>query len=411
MVVTTRGLMGNWAYVELPKHSDVPHRTYIWNVDKEIPYADKTHLFFLVNVDALPTERFARVFKDFMKTHPAYTLIIDESTTVKNPRSARTRATLAVARKATARLILSGAPIVQSPLDVYSQCEMLTESCLGIKGFIPFRSRYADIKRMTFGPRSFDKIVGYKHLDELTERIQTVGVILKKDDCLDLPPKMYRTIDVPLTPAQQRAYDDLKQRALAYIQDHQISVVNTVSLINKLLQICCGQLKVGDDYLQIENDRLDVLKDLVERAGGSTIIWTSYVNTAYDIKEKLKDDVIHLPSGTSIEERETILEQFRKGNFKALVANPASAGHGITLVESSNTIYYSNSWNLEHRLQSEDRNHRIGQSRSVLYTDLIAKGTIEERVVQLLKEKKELADMVITNETVKQLLSLTEDSK
>jgi SNF2 family DNA or RNA helicase len=404
LVVTTRGLMGNWNSVELPKHSDIPYRTYLWNVSKDIPYADSTHLYFLVNIDALPTDRFAGIFKDFMKKHPAFTLIIDESTVVKNPRSARTRAALKVGRYATARYVLSGTPIVQSPLDVYSQCEILTESCLGIKGFIPFKARYAEIKRMTFGPRSFDKIVGYKHLDELTERIKSVGVIIKKDECLDLPPKMYRTIDVPLTPAQQRAYDDLKQRALAYIQDHQISVVNTVSLINKLLQICCGQLKVGDDYLQIENNRLDVLKELIDRAGGPTLIWTSYVNTAYDIKEKLGDDVVHLPSGTSTDERETILASFRKGNYKALVANPASAGHGITLVESNSTIYFSNSFNLEHRLQSEARNHRAGQTNSVLYTDLIAKGTIEERVVSILKEKKQLADLVITNDAVKKLL-------
>jgi SNF2 family DNA or RNA helicase len=405
VVVTTKGLVGNWLHTEIPKHSSIEYNTYAWNVPKQFLLKSKRLLYFLVNIDGLLANAFPETFKEFLRMHPKFMVIIDESTVVKNPKAARTKRCLQLAGRSVRRFIMSGTPVTNSPLDLFSQCEMLVPQCLGHKSIVTFRSRYAITERRTFGPRSFDVIVGYRLLDELTGRVQKFASILKKADCLDLPEKMYRTIDVEMTGEQINAYMELKEKALTYIQDHEITVVNAISLINRLLQICAGQIKVGDKYLSLPNNRLAMTKELVEECPGKTIIWTSFVNTATDLVETLGKSCIHLPSGTSLEKRHQILEEFRKGTPKALIANPASAGHGITLTESSNVIYYSNSWNYEHRAQSEDRAHRIGQTESVLYTDLIAPDTVEQKIVDLLKAKKVMADTVITSAELRSLLT------
>lgn len=406
IVVTTKGLIANWYYTELPKHSRFGYYAYAWGKTKELAFTEKLP-WFICNIDGLASQGIVPVLREFMKMYKNVALIIDESTVVKNMKAKRTKLALQLSKRCKYRYIMSGTPITNSPIDLFSQCEMLSPGILGHASLYSFKGRYCQMQTMRLGTRSFDKIVGYKNLDQLTAKVQEFSSILKKADCLDLPDKIYRTVPVEFTPEQQKAYDELKDKALTYIEDHEITVVNAISLINRLLQICAGQIKIGENYLSINNNRLDVLKDLVDEIPGKTLVWTSFVNTAKDIMKTLDEDAIHLPSGLSIDKRQEIIDAFRTGDKKVLVANPASAGHGITLVESSNVIYYSNSWNYEHRAQSEDRTHRIGQTSNVLYTDLITPNTVEVKVVELLQQKKDLADMVITNEELRELLDVT----
>jgi len=403
VIITTKGLVGNWLKHELPKHSTIAYSTFTWNLDKKLSF--KGPLYFLVNVDGLLANAFPETFKAFLKENPSFMLIIDESTVVKNIKAARTKRCLAIARRAKRRFILSGQPISNSPLDLFSQMEMLTPECLGFKSLVAFRNRYAITERRTFGPRSFDVITGYRHLPELTEKVQQYASIVKKEECLDLPPKIYRNIDVELTGQQLNAYVELRDKALTYIEDHEITAVNAVSLINRLLQICAGQIKVGDAYLSLENNKLGLVRELVDEHAGKTIVWTAYVNTAADLSVALAKDGLWLPSGLALEKRHAILEQFKNDpTKKALIANPASAGHGITLVEATNTIYHSLSYSYENYIQSQDRNHRLGQTNSVLYTHLITMGTLEDKVLSVLQGKGIMAGEVITSKVLREIL-------
>jgi len=337
LVITTVGLLGNWLYNELPKHSEAPYTTWVWNKDTKLPGPGQ-HVYFLVNIDALITERFKIFYKEFSKSFLRYTLIVDESSKAKNPKAARTKQLIMIARRATSRYIMSGTPTPNSPLDIYAQADILAPGLLGFTSMYAFKGRYAKLKLERNGPRVYEKIEGYQNLDELTARIHTFAEIVKKSECLDLPPKIYRTLDVPLTKEQLRHYESLKKIAMTYIEGENITVANTVSLINKLLQICSGQLKNEDAYYSIDNNRIDVLKDLVESANTKTLIWTSYVNNAKDIADHLGKAVILLPSGLSLAERQARIELFKSSNALGLVANPASAGHGITLIESATSI-------------------------------------------------------------------------
>jgi SNF2 family DNA or RNA helicase len=394
MIVTTKGLMGNWAFVELPKHATLEYDTQIWS-DVKFKPSNKL-VYFIINIDAIVTQRFMPIMKEFLRVHPKFAFVVDESTVVKTGKAKRTKMAIRIAARASYRFIMSGTPITNSPLDLYSQCEILQPDLLGYKSIYAFKADYAVTTVLRFGSRSFEKISGWKNLDRLTNTIQKFGSILKKEDCLDLPPKIFRSFNVPLVSAQQIAYDDLCNKAVTYLQNNEITALNAISLINRLLQICAGQMKLPDgSYLAIENDRLATLRELVDECSGKTIVWNAYVNTGLKIKELFGKEAIHLEAGLTVNNRHDTLNRFKDSDVKVLIANPASAGHGITLTESANVIYYSRTWNLEHYWQSQDRTHRIGQTSSVLYTNLIALGTIEEKVLAILDAKKALADKVI----------------
>lgn len=407
IVVTTKGLMGNWAYTELPKHSECHHSKYIWNKSGTLPAKHENILaYFIVNIDALIGDRIVPVLREFFNQYKNVAFVLDESTVAKNIKAKRTKNAIAIAQRCKYRYIMSGTPVTNSPMDLFSQCQILSKGVLGHNSLHSFKGVYADEVKVTMGNRSFNKIVGYRNLDELTDRIQKFSSILKKKDCLNLPDKIYRTVPVDFTPQQAVIYKDLSEKAVAYVEENEITVVNTLSMITKLLQICAGQMKIGNDYTTIPNNRLDVLEELIEECPGKTIVWTSFVGTALDIRDRLESRAVHLPSGLDVDKRHEIITAFREGDTKVLIANPASAGHGITLTESSNVIYYSNSWNYEYRAQSEDRNHRIGQTESVLYTDLITPNTVEQKVVALLQNKKDLANMIITPEDIRKVFDL-----
>jgi SNF2 family DNA or RNA helicase len=405
VIVTTSGLVGNWGYVELPAHSSVPHELYLWKKTKTLPPKGNL-LYFIINVDGLLADKFPMVFTEFLKLHPKFAFVVDESTIIKSPAAARSKRAVRIARMAAVRMIMSGTPIVKSPDDLFNQCEVLGKSLLGFDSKFEFNLRYAKFVTIRVGHREIKKITGWRNLDTLTESLKPFSVVLKKTDCLDLPEKIYRTVPVDFTPEQARIYNDLRDEAVTMINSEQFVAVNAVSLINKLLQVSSGQLKKPDgEYIRIKNNRLQVLRDLVDECPGKTIIWAAFVNNAKDIVAELGDDVVHLPSGLDVDARHNLIEEWRTSEVKALVANPASMGHGVTLTEASNVIYYSRSFNYEHRAQSEDRAHRIGQKSNVLYTDLIAPGTVEEKVVNNLLSKRELSDRVLTRETFRELLS------
>jgi len=391
LLVTTKGLLLNWHQVELPIHSSEPYYSQVWD-EKLAGIGTPLLTWYLINIDALRLDRFKPFMREFLKAHPKFALFVDESTVVKSPTAQRTKILHKVARRAACRFIMTGTPVTQSPLDLWSQSEVLKENILGYSNYYSFKTDHTIIINQFLGNRTYPKITGYKNLEPLLATLKTFSAMYKARDCLDLPPRRYRRIPVEMTDEQKKAYSELKKKALTWIEGHQITAVNAVSLINRLLQICAGQLKVNDlEYVSIPNNRLGVLQDLVDESN-KVIVWTSFVRTAEEIMKTLNGAALHLESGLSIARRQKVIETFKTTEVKALVANPASSGHGITLIEANSVIYYSNSWSLEQRVQSEFRTDRIGQTQSVLYTDLYVPGSAEEYVLDLLTDKRGMAE-------------------
>lgn len=406
VVLAKKGMYGNWYYEEIPKHCPIPYRLYMWKgfykeaERKEFVKACErgSLVFFIVNIEAVSTPKFRKVINEFCKVHRNFMLVCDESTTIKSSKAGRTQKAIKLSSSATMRRILSGLPNPQSPMDLFSQFQFLKPGVLGHSSFSSFKNAYQVIRMVHRGNRVFPEIIGYRDVEMLATKVRALAAIVKKDDCLDLPPKAYKVMQVELSERQRGYYDDLVKKAVTYIEDHEITAINALSLITRLLQICCGQIKTGDGkYVSIENNRIETLLDIIEETEGKLIVWTHYVRTAYDIMGRVGERGILLPGGLGPEEKQNRLHSFKTGKPKVLVANPASSGHGITLTEASVVVYYSNSYNLEHRLQSEDRSHRIGQTKSVQYIDMVAPDTIEGAVIQALKDKKNLSEQVINS--------------
>ena len=294
--------------------------------------------------------------------------------------------------------------MTKSPMDLFSQCEFLEPSCLGFNSYYAFQGRYANVQRRQMGPRQFNQIVGYKRLDELSEKLDQFSSRVLKDDCLDLPDKVYVRRDVPLTAEQTRMYAQMQKLALAQFDNGELSTTASVlTQIMRLQQICCGFLAPDDGDIQpIDSYRLPELLSVIDELQGKVIIWASYTYDIQQIAEALRDrfgpeSVATYYGATAQDERQEIIEKFQDPDnaLSFFVGQPRTGGFGITLTAANTVIYYSNNYDLEIRLQSEDRAHRIGQTNKVTYIDLVTRGTIDEKILKALRNKINLASQAL----------------
>jgi SNF2 family DNA or RNA helicase len=412
VVFCPKSLIGTWADHELAKHSEVPYSTYKWDPAKinKDDFAkklrDKSKLFyFILNHDAFASEKLM-IFVNAIAKHTKFGVIYDESTAIKNIRTERTQCAIGLAKHSQFRRILTGTPIVQSPLDVFSQTEFLEQGALGFKNFYGFKTRYAVMKRKTFGARSFDVIEGYRDLDDLRSKLEHFSSFIKLEDCVDLPEQIFKQIEIELTPEQRKAYEELRDKALLYIEDHEITAVNALAMLTRLQQIVAGQLKTPDGaYVSLKNNRLTALKELVETTTEPFIVWSTFVNTSIDILKTLGGNALTFTSNTNPEQRNDVINAWRGGSAQVLVLNPQSAGHGLTLNEAKQSVFYNGFFNLEWRLQALRRNYRIGQDSKTVVNDFITRGTVEEKAYAALNTKEDLAKKVTTKDALLQILS------
>ena len=198
----------------------------------------------------------------------------------------------------------------------------------------------------------------------------------------------------------------MKSAALAQLKGKLATAPHVLTQMMRLHQITCGHLKNDDDTItDLKNGRIDELIDLLEEVEGKVIIWANYV---HDIKNLIKalgkeygaDSVVEYYGATSSEDRAKAIKSFQdpKSKVKYFIGNPQTAGYGITLTEAGTVVYFSNGYDLEKRLQSEDRAHRIGQKKSVTYVDFIAPKTVDEKIVKALRNKIDIASQVMGEE-------------
>jgi SNF2 family DNA or RNA helicase len=249
-------------------------------------------------------------------------------------------------------------------------------------------------------------VVGYRRLDELQEKLNRFSFRVKKEECLDLPDKLYTKREVELTEEQNKAYSQMKTLALAQFNQGLTSTVNALTQIMRLHQIVCGHVKLDNgEIISLPNKRIEELMNIIEEFDGKMIIWANYRHDIEAIKLALQKEfgmnaVATYFGDTESEERQEIVERFQDPNseLRFFVGNPRTGGYGLTLTAASVMVYYSNSFDLEVRMQSEDRAHRIGQTKNVTYIDLIAPGTVDEKIVKALREKIDIASQVLGEE-------------
>ena len=416
LIIAPKGVYRNWYSQEIPNHlpSHIENKTVLWTAttsktkDKEYQQLFKVDYdlhILVMNVEAFSTKKGLEFATKFLNCHKTL-MAIDESTTIKTPTAKRTKAICAIGKLAKYRRILTGSPVTKSPLDLYTQCEFLNENLLGFTSYYTFRNRYAVMKQANFGGRRVQLVGGYQRLEELSKILKPFSDRVLKENCLDLPEKTYVERQVELTDEQKKTYETMKSAALASLKGKMATAPHVLTQLMRLHQITCGHLKNDDDTItEIKNNRINSLLELLEETEGKVIIWANYV---YDIKQIVsaiskkygEDSIVQYYGAVPAETRQKNIVKFQdpESPVKFFVGNPQTGGYGITLTAANNVVYYSNGYDLEKRLQSEDRAHRIGQKKAVTYVDLIAPKTVDEKIRKALRKKINIATEIMGEE-------------
>lgn len=436
LVLAPNGVHTNWTNIELPKHMPdwVRYSMAAWKsspkkkekeqLKKLFECSDSSELrIFCMNWEALQSEKGNAAAVEFCKSTSKLIIIGDESTMIKNPGAERTKALMRLKKYSSYRRIMNGTPVSNSPFDVFSQYAFLDENILQTTSYYAFKAEYADMLqegdrllaaiKQRSGGKATPQVIArdkngsprYKNLGRLEALTAPHSFRVLKKDCLDLPEKIYKTAFYEMTAAQRKIYDLMKEENRMMLCDEAVPVANKLVALGKLAQIASGYFlpPSSKDPVRIEGGtpKLSLLAETIElvvkEQGKKVIVWARFHIELDDIAElmvKLGVKAVSYDGRVHADDREQAKEDFQNGDASVFIGQQQSGGVGITLTAASVVIYFSNTFSLYDRLQSEDRAHRIGQKENVVYIDLIAENSIESKMLAALRSKKNIADMI-----------------
>jgi SNF2 family DNA or RNA helicase len=416
LIIAPKGVYKNWFDSEIPTHmpTHIEKTMVLWessagkSKEKELDTLFKSSFdlhILIMNVEALSTKKGKQFAEKFLSCHKTL-MAIDESTTIKNPGAIRTKTIIDLGRNTKYKRILTGSPVTKSPLDLFTQCAFLDPWLLDHQSYYSFKTRYAITKQINVSGRMVQIVVGYRNLGELSDKLKPFSHRVLKDDCLDLPPKTYMKRTIQLSEEQSKVYKQMKEIALATLNGKMTTTHNVITQLMRLHQITCGHFKSDDGTTQtLQSNRLDELMDVLSEMEGKAVIWAHYRYDIEVIVEAIKKEygdksVVTYYGDTSTEDRQKAIKliQDPKSEVRFIVGTPQTGGYGITLTGASTMIYYSNGYDLEKRQQSEARIDRIGQEKPMTYIDIIAEGTVDEKIVKALRTKVNIATEVMGEE-------------
>ena len=415
LIVAPKGVIKTWYEQELPAHlpEHIENVSVLWqsNITKgqqeklESLFEIETALHILVmNVEAFSTEKGIKFASKFLNSHKVL-MAIDESTTIKTPTAKRTKNIIGLGRFAKYKRIMTGSPVTKNPLDLYTQCEFLDPYLLDHASYYSFRNRYAVMKSMHVRGRTIQVVHAFQNLAELSEKLQGFSYRVLKEDCLDLPPKNFTKRHIVLTSEQKKVYEQMKKEAMATLNGKVTSTMTVLTQLMRLQQITCGHFTADDGSVQlVDNNRIKELMSVLEETEGKAIIWANYQKDIVSIIDSISKEygpgsVVDYYGLTPQEERQKNIKRFQNNKeCRFIVGTPQTGGYGITLTQANTVIYYSNGYDLEKRLQSEDRAHRIGQNKKVTYVDIICEDTVDEKIQKALRKKINIASEVLGEE-------------
>lgn len=336
---------------------------------------------------------------EFLKAGPAM-LIWDESHKGKDPHSVIATTMTKLGRLAAYRRIMTGSPLAKGPEDYYSQFKFLDPNIIGCQTWTGFKQQFC-----IEGGFSGREVVGYRATEELHARIAGYSYQVRKEDVLDLPPKMYTERLVELTPAQKRVYNQLRDELLADMSDGTILEAGQVTTrMLRLQQVVMGYLPLeAGGFDEYPDNRLPSLIDFLRDGSGRAVVWCRFTRDIERVLDALGRDACVRWDGHEKRSREGDKAAWLapSSGKQFFIGNAAAGGTGLDWINGGpqsplTVVYYSNSFSSIDRWQSEDRTHRIGTKGTVTYTDMIARGTIDRAVLRNLKGKKEITSMSLT---------------
>ena len=327
LIVAPKGVVKNWYEGEIPTHlvDHIEHKTVLWQssitqtqqkkLDTLFETGEDLHIL-IMNVEALSTKKGVDFAQKFLFAHRTL-MAIDESTTIKNPEAKRTKNICQLGLASRYNRILTGSPVTKSPLDLYKQCEFLTPGLLGHESYYTFRTRYAVMRTANFGGRSVQIVVGYRNLDELSEKLKAFSYRVLKDECLDLPKKTFMKRTVQLTHEQLKVYKEMSRLALASFNGKMMTTATVLTQLMRLQQITCGNFTADDGTMtELPTNRLTELMDLIYEIEGKVVIWAHFQRDVHRIievisKEYGPDSFVDYYGLTPQEDRQKNIQKFQ----------------------------------------------------------------------------------------------------
>jgi len=382
--------------------------------------SDTSFKILVVGTESLQQERnkavsYVRKYVDKFKCG----VVLDEAHDIKNSRSNRAHIIKEIAKKTKHRLYLTGTPIANSIIDLYSLFDFLDPNIIGVSNLYAFKNRYVITQDRVINSRCFSEIIGYKNTEELIASIKPYTVDIMKKDVLDIPDKVYTQRYVEMTPDQAKAYATMKKERMAIIpklDDTQATVIipHVLAMYTALQQIAGGYLSIEDEgtcerkLIELvppsKNKKVACIKEIISEIPDTeqVIIWAKYRHEVFMLEKELnnymsdkfkKACAVYLD--TDDMKKQKINSEMNDKEVRYFISTRKSGGVGITMNTVAYVINYSHDFSYINRVQAEDRNHRIGQTRSVTYFDIIVENTIEQTdILPAIQTKKDLANLI-----------------
>jgi len=378
---------------EVEKHTDC--KAYIFDHRTDSRNVPLDRFIYIIGLESMSSS--ARViFAARRVTNARSFVVVDESDMIKGHRSERAKWITNISEKSLYRLIMTGTPISQGIVDLYAQMRFLSPKILGYNSFYSFAHNHLEYSEKYPG-----MIVRSHNEEYIAAKIKPYVYQVTKEECLDLPKKIYKTYYFRMTAEQREHYEMAKEEILFDIDYNEFDSVTIFRLFTVLQQITCGFWhRIRDktnDFIEINHNRVDTLMDAIERipAEEKIIIWCKFEYDINQISKAIRNeygDCYSLFYGKlSDKKRNTEIEAFRTRN-RFLMATASCGGRGLTLNEAAYVINYNASFKYSERLQAEDRCHRIGQNRKVTYIDIVCTDSIDERIMGALASKGSVVD-------------------
>lgn len=419
-------VLENW-HDEIKLHSKMGEYVTILHgpIKKRIALIDAavesgTPKIFITNWEAISNGHLV----DALLRYNPEVVIGDELHRIKNIKSKRTKAAIRIGDRSHYRMGLTGTGILNSPMDIFAQWRFLDKGREFGENFFSFRARYFYDKNAGMPKQSYfpDWQPLPDTMDILNRKIYKTAVRVMKSECMDLPPLVKKRVYVELGKEQGRVYKEMEKNFISFINDKACKADLAITKSLRLQQIISGHVKLDDPeavnaarktlasvedanvYHFPEVPRMNALKEIVENIPETekVIVWCCFREN-YKVIEKMLTDMgvscALIVGGMKQADRRKVVEDFqdRNSSLRCIVANQGAGGIGINLTAASYSIYYSRNFNLEHELQSNDRNYRGGSEihESITRVDIVAKGTLDEKILDALHSKKTIAEAIL----------------
>ena len=413
LVLTKFSTRMNWVR-EFGIHCPVPHDVAILDTSKPKLFDEfNTRVTDGLKILVVGTESLAAgsavLYADrFVNTSTRAGMIVDEAHMIKTHNAVRSKNAVKIGKGAKYKLIMTGTPVANAPMDLFMQFQYLDDNIIGTGDFYSFRNRYA-----VMGGYEGREVIGYQNMEELIELVSPYVYQVRKSDVLtELPPKVYEIREVQFNEKQKELYRDLVKKNRTVMGDRGLTVNTVLERMLRLQEVCGGvvtfernpdiynKAKFEHSRIPGKNPKIEELLLITEEYQVSTIIWCRFIEEIHMVTEALAakygpDQIVQIYGQVSEADRDiNVQEKFQTKRARFLVGNASTGGTGLNMTAAELVVYYSNSFNYVERDQSEDRAHRIGQTKSVTYIDLVMKKSVDGAILEALKGKKNVSEFV-----------------